>query len=84
MDKLLEEIREITVERGGLSLTYRLYGSSLGERMSYSIECICGEKRALLSDVTSLLCRSEEIFELLVRGAATPESVFDIMENILP
>lgn len=83
MDTTMELILVNVAEEDGIVIRYFLYGDECENRQSYSLECRCGEESVLLSDITSLRERAEEIFDLFVRGRVTPISARDVIEEIL-
>ena len=54
-----------------------------GIRQSFTLLCECGGEIAVLSDITSIRERAEEIFRLFVKNTVTPTSAFYVIEEMI-
>ena len=54
---------------------------SLSNKNCYSIEITCGSESVLLPEVSDLYQEAKGFFDLLVRGAVTPVSAEDVLED---
>ena len=52
-------------------------------RDSYSILCRTADDEAMLTDITSIPDRAEEIFRLFVDNTVTPIHAFDVIEELI-
>ena len=60
-----------------------IFDEELGIRQSFTLLCECGGEIAVLSDITSIRERAEEIFRLFVKNTVTPTSAFYVIEEMI-
>ena len=60
-----------------------IFDEEWGIRQSFTLLCECGGEIAVLSDITSIRERAEEIFRLFVKNTVTPTSAFYVIEEMI-
>ena len=64
-------------------ITEEIFDEEWGIRQSFTLLCECGGEIAVLSDITSIRERAEEIFRLFVKNTVTPTSAFYVIEEMI-
>ena len=60
-----------------------VFDEEWGNRESYTIVCECEGDACILTDVTSLSERAEQIFKMFVENKVTPIGANDVIEEMI-